>query len=179
MNHCSNEKFAAAIQRQSCQIINRERKRRMFKTISHHLRPGDTTTGGLARLNIPSCGHDQPFPIGPDPKTWSGPWTTITNPEVIAQHVCAANHRQYHQAHDTPFASEPLLSLFGYQGDTPAADALLHGELPPPSITNVLLPETNQILARLAEQTTSPQFNTEISPSDFSSFYKILKEKTS
>jgi hypothetical protein len=54
-----------------------------------------------------------PYPIGPDPKTWTGPWQTVTDPTTIAQHVSTTNAQQYNEAHDTPFGQEPLQSYVG------------------------------------------------------------------
>jgi hypothetical protein len=49
----------------------------------------------------------------PDPKTWAGPWRTITNEKELATAVCNANASQYQQAHNTLFAKEPLLYCIG------------------------------------------------------------------
>ncbi len=112
--------------------------------------------------------------------SWNGPWKSITNPDNIALHVCAANHRQYHQAHITPFASEPLLSYFGYCGNKPGADALLAGQLPPSTILDSLLPETKQILTTLAQPgLTTPELPSSISTQEFKALYKILPEAIS
>jgi hypothetical protein len=172
-------KLDKAVAREIKQLAYRERKKRMFRKISHVLNPS-ATHGGLTRVDIPASGIDEPFPKGPDPKTWNGPWKSITNPDNIALHVCAANHRQYHQAHITPFASEPLLSYFGYCGNKPGADALLAGRLPPSSILDSLLPETKQILTTLAQPGLStPKLPSSISTQEFKALYKILPEAIS
>ncbi len=64
------------------------------------LQPETFNSGGLARVDISADGSIQPFPAGADPKTWTGQWTIVTNPEDIAKHICSANARQYNQAHD-------------------------------------------------------------------------------
>jgi hypothetical protein len=84
----------------------------------------------LNSVDVPAT-SDKPYPEGPDPKSWTGPWKTVSQPEEIANYVIAANARQYHQAHDTPFGSEAISSYFGYRADTAGADALVNGQLPP------------------------------------------------
>jgi hypothetical protein len=95
--------------------------------------------------------------------------------------VCAANRRQYGQAKDTSFGSDPLLSLYGYNADTPEADNLLQGHLPSPLITNQLYPETEEILSSVADSSpnsiTSP--SAEITQDQFIDLYKVLNEATS
>jgi hypothetical protein len=168
-----------AVSNEIKQLAKREQRRKLFDIINHVFNPG-MNYGGLVRIDIPASDCDEPFPVGPDPKTWSGPWKSVTNPEEIASHVCAANQRQYNQAHNTPFASEPLLSYLGYNGDTAEAEALLAGTLPPASITESLLPETQQLLKTLSTQQASiKNYSSTISGEDFSNLYKVLSESTS
>jgi hypothetical protein len=151
----------------------------MYKQIGRQLHPERINLGGLSSVDI-FAGSDQSFPYGPDPKTWTGPWHSITNPDQIARHVCAANHRQYHQANSTPFASEPLLSHFGFCGNLDGATSLLNEHLPPPEITSQLLPETNQILSTLMKPSFGAKSSSgTITKEAFSSLYKILLEATS
>jgi hypothetical protein len=178
--HPSNMlKMDEAISREIKQIAQREQRKQMFQIITKVLVPSDTNHSGLIRIDIPASENTQPFPNGPDPKTWTGPWKSITNPEEIATHVCAANRRQYNQACNTPFASKPLLTYFGFGGDTVGADALLAGELPPPQITKSLLPETMQLLTLAKPSVGVPVFSSTISAQEFASLYKILPESTS
>ncbi len=173
------EKLDKAITKEIQQLAHREQRRRMFKKISHILHPEDTH-GGLTRVDIPASDNDEPYPSGPDPKTWNGPWKSVTYPEEIARHVCAANHRQYHQAHITPFASEPLLSYFGYCGNTPGAEALLEGHLPQSAVLTSLLPETKQLLNTMSQPNPVPhEFSSSFSAQEFSSLYKLLPEAIS
>ena len=158
-------------------IIRREANKQLHRKIGFVLHP-NTYTGGLSSIDVPSLAP--PYPIGPDPKTWNGPWYTITNPTDLARHIAATNARQYNQAHTTPFGQEPLQSYVGYKGDQPGAESLIHGELPPPHIMSALLPETQALLHYL---TTCPRYHppysSSISGDQFQSLYRSLDERTS
>ncbi len=90
----------------------KEAQQTMHSRINKALHPGDMYKS-LQSVDIPASENSQPFPEGPDPKTWKGPWRTVSDPEEMAAHVCTANAWPYHQAHSSPFCSEPLLSYFG------------------------------------------------------------------
>ncbi len=175
--HLKPEQVAKEIK----ELIKREQRRRMYRKIGHCLQPESFNFGGLSRGDIPA-GTDQPYPQGPDPKNWSGLWTTVTNPEEIAMHVCAANTRQYHQATNTPFATEPLAFYIGSEADTLGADNLLRGNMPPDDTTHLLQPETIQLLRTVATnnmQHAHPGLDINISVEAFQSCYKAVKENTS
>jgi len=91
------------------ELYERECRWRMYKKIGHTLQSDSDNTNGLYKIDTPA-GHQDPFPQGPDPKTLAGAWASITNPEEIVRHICAANLHQYNQANNTPFATEPLKS---------------------------------------------------------------------
>jgi hypothetical protein len=130
-------------------IKHKEAQRTMHTRINRALHPSDWFKG-LQSVDVPASITQTPYPEGPDPKTWSGPWRTITDPEEMAAHVCAANIRQYHQAHSSPFCSEPLLSFLGYCADTHGSTDLARGIVPPAHILDHLLPETKQVCQTLA-----------------------------
>ncbi len=94
------------ITRELHHIKKKESQRTMHSRIDRALHPGDMFRG-LQSVDIPATENSDPFPIGPDPKTWSGPWRTVSNPEEIAIHVCAANARQYHRPIPLPFVVIP------------------------------------------------------------------------
>jgi hypothetical protein len=117
------------------------------RKVGHVLNPG-RSKGGIHRVDIPQCElrYDKE---SCDPSQWEGSWTSVCNPDEVAHYVCQANAKQYHQAHNTPFGNEPLLSLFVYHADTPATDAMTQGVLPSASHLKSLLPETKAILSTL------------------------------
>jgi hypothetical protein len=161
-------------------LIKRECRRRMCRQIGGIMQPNTQNRGGLSMVYIPTSPKG-PFPDGPDPKHWKGDWSTLTQPEDIALHVCAANARQYNQAATTPFTSEPLSGYFGTASDTPGAMSFLQGELPPESVLSQLQPETIQLLERTVGKGDSPSnpINTTISQEAFISCYNSIKEYTS
>ena len=116
--------------------------------------------GGLSRIDVPDASAVSFNSGNPsDPKTWKGPWRSVTNPHEIAKVVCSINATQYHQAHATPFGSGPLAELIGCKEDTVTSADLLRGQLPNPFPPDIL-PETIRVLQSLA----SPTPTTEISP---------------
>jgi len=166
------DKFKCATAKEVRRIQRNERCSRSHRAIRRCLRPS-TIGSGLAKVDVP---HDR----AADPKLWEGPWDTITEPNLMAEYVCCANAQQYHQAHETPFASEPLLSYIGINGDGPGAEDILQGITPPQHIVDKLLPETKAILETLANLPTplTPP-DTKITPEKFQQLYKILPDKIS
>jgi hypothetical protein len=129
----------------------------MHAAIRRALQPGATCR--LMSVDIPAHPTKKPYPIGPDPKTWAGPWRTVTDPEEIAQHVCAANARQYNQAQTSPFCSGPLFHYLGYCANAQGSKDLITGRLPPQEVLSGLFPETINIcktLASYSKTTPSP-----------------------
>jgi hypothetical protein len=91
----------------------------------------DTNTHAASARVDASSTDKRPFLQGPDPKTWKGHWTVVTDPETMAVHIYSANVHQYHQAINKPFVAEHLPTK---------------GALPPQNTTNHLLPETKAVL---------------------------------
>jgi hypothetical protein len=162
------------------ELKKRERRRRMYRQIGGVLQPESLNRGGLARIYIPASSQD-PYPGGPDPKTWKGEWSTITYPEEIARHTCAANSRQYHQAVNTPFASDPLAGYFDPAPNSAGTNRILQGELPPDSILDQLQPETVLLLQQMKKQQPLPPqaIKVVITKEEFISCYNAVQEKTS
>jgi hypothetical protein len=131
-------------------------------------------------MDIPSNAEANPYPVGPDPKTWNCSWETVTDPKKLALHVCAANNRQYHQAHSSPFCSSPLLDYFGYRADMQGADNMVSGHSPPEDIMQDLPLETQNICSTLASvsQQRSEAHPNDITVEAFKSLYTALDERT-
>jgi hypothetical protein len=161
------------------ELIKRERKKRQYQKISRTLENTNKNTGGLSRINIPASDITEPYPLGPDPKTWTGPWRSISDPALIAQHICAANQLQYNQAENTPFGSRYLAQLFGLDASSPNVESLLLGSLRYDP-NQIYLSETKDIIQELARP-LSMQPKTIvaiISPDQFIATYKVVKEAT-
>lgn len=138
------KKYEEKRAKESKRIIRKEANKQLHRKLGHILHP-DHNNGGLSSVDIPFTSAP-PYPIGPHPKTWTGPWQTVTDPTTITQHVSATNARQYNQAYDIPFGQEPLQSYVGYNGDQPGAQLLIQGQLPPKHIMSKLLPEIQALL---------------------------------
>jgi hypothetical protein len=150
----------------------------MYHTIGKILM--DTSTmGGISRVDIPASPTCDPFPIGPDPKTWKGPWKSITEPEQIVQHIRAANIRQYNKAAPTPFASGIIAEGIGPLASSKMVYSLLEGFIP--KSWSSPLKEVNDLLQNLSlPLPLTPQIVTDsITADQISSTYKIIKENTS
>ncbi len=176
----NEEKMAKEMARQIRLLARREQRQRMFKKITATLNPNSSEQGALSTVWIP-YGHSDPYPSGPDPKTWTGEWSPVFQPEMIAAHVCAANKRQYNQAMPTPFGSGSLAEYVGLKADTEGAQLILEGILPPASIMDTLLPETTKTIKCLATPLILPHqdLRVQITPEEFISTYKVVQEKTS
>jgi hypothetical protein len=164
-------------EKQLKQLISREKLCRMYRKIGRAL--NKLSGKGLSQMDIPDVSAVTEGSGDPDdPKTWKGPWKSVTNPTEIAREVCKVNARQYHQAHSTPFGSGPLADLFGRRGDTPSAEILLQGSAPA-TLPSSTMPETIRVLQSLASPVHAVTGSAVISPDEFRSSYRIAKEGTS
>jgi len=160
-------------------IRRKEALKKIHRKIGHLLKPPNDLSR-LSRVDIPLSSNSTPYPNGPDPKTWQGPWRACSYPHGISEHICSMNARQYHQAHSSPFGIDPLLSYFGYQGKKEGATQLINGRLPPYHRMEQLLPETKNILHTLVNQKSLQSDRiTEITSQQFMELYSILDERTS
>jgi len=150
----------------------------MFRMIANVLTDLESGKRGITRIDIPASSTDEPYPIGPDPKTWKGPWKSITDQSTILQHILAANVRQYNQAELTPFGSGKLAHAVGSLADTPFSKSLLEGSPIPYSCA---LDETTKLLSNLAlPLKLAPQeISASLTPDQFANKYKMVKECTS
>lgn len=171
---------AKKLAKKSKQIKGRERQKAMYRKIGFTLSPGQDNLRGLSRIDVPASVPLEPYPIGPDPKTWTGPWCSITDPGLIAKFVCAENTRQYNQAEQTPFGSGYLRDQIGLDASTQQADDLLQGRFIPDQCEQ-LMPETLDIIDQLGKplQISAAQPKSKISISEFQAAYKTVKESTS
>jgi len=158
------------------QLLSREKLRKMFRKIGKTLNKHQGR--GLRRIDVPDPAAANDTSGDPNqPKTWRGPWKSVTNPSEIAKVVCQVSTEQYRQAHGTPFGSGPLADLFGRRGDTLSSDDLLRGTLP--DLPSTLIPETLRILQTMATQLPTADGKSVITPEEFGSTYTIANEQTS
>jgi len=163
--------------RQLQQLISREKMRKMYRKIGRTLEKRHG--GGLSRIDVPDASAASSTSGNPNnPKTWKGPWRSVTNPNEIATVVCQINAAQYHQAHDTPFGSGPPADMIGRQGDTVISADLLQGKLPT-SLPSDLLPETLHVLQSLATPTPTADISPIITDEEFVQTYRVAQENTS
>jgi len=159
------------------QLPSREKMWKMYRKLARIL--NKTKGTGLSRIDIPDAAAATATSGDPNfPKTWKGPWKSITNPREIAQEVCKINAAQYHQAHTTPFGSGPLADMIGRRGDTPTSQDLLRGTLPP-EIPQSLLPETLRVLNTVAQPVPQSQGSAVITLEEFKSTYSLASKQTS
>jgi len=150
-------------------LIRLEQKRKYYRMIGSQLSDHTDNAGGLTRIDVPLHSADLPLTSISDPKTWKGPWRSVTDPEEIAKYVCMCiiNTRQYNQAQATPFGSGYLADTIGLNIEHPAAAHLLNGSFVPDAGTG-LLPETLKVIEYLKRPSYLNQpFPTTITTKDF------------
>jgi len=113
-----------------------------------------------------------------NPKTWTGPWITITHPQEIAKVIKEVNKAQYHQAHQTPFGLGEVANPVGRARDTPFADALIQGTITQP-FPEHNLPEVERIMQTLARPYPIITQKATISDEEFVTTYRVARETTS
>jgi len=160
-------------------LIRLEHKRYLYRLIGNTLADKHANVNGLSRVDVPAPFLQTPKQLV-DPKTWRGPWVSITDPSEIARQICTINTMQYNQAQNTPFGSGYLANQVGMTLEGPATEQILQGTFTPdPAIR--LLPETERIIKYLGVPPTGTKhtFPISITPEEFKSTYTLVKERTS
>jgi hypothetical protein len=173
-----DEKLTRRTAKEVKRLVRLEHKRHLYRMIGWQL--GDNNVkGGLSLVDIPAPMVVTGCTTTVDPKQWTGPWVSITDPSEIAQYVCAINTKQYNQAQHTPFGSGYLLQQFGMNLEGESVSDLLNGSFTvDPKVD--LLPETHKMLKRLCTPLQNQSsFPTTITLQEFQSTYNIVKECTS
>jgi hypothetical protein len=173
------ERCEKCIAKEVKRLIRLEYKHYLYRLIGNTLAEKHDNGYGLSRVDVPAPLLQNPTsPV--DPKTWKGPWVSVTDPTEIAEFVCAINKKQYNQAYDTPFASGYLAQNIGMNLEGPAVSSILEGtfQLDPSSS---LMPETKRIITTLSKQPIGGKtsFPTLITTEEFQSTYGVVKERTS
>jgi hypothetical protein len=164
------------VEKEIKQLTKRETSRKTFRKIGRLLSPAQNK--GLSRIDtLDARATNVSFGNPNDPKTWKGPWISVTNLSEIAQTVAEINSQQYHQAHNTPFGSGLVDSMVGRQGDTSTANKLIQGNLPttPPCYP---MPEVERIINTLARQYPTTPGTSVLTDKEFISTYKKAHKST-
>lgn len=107
-------------------------------------------------------------------------WVKVTDPEEFVPIIVARNISHFGQAQHSPFATAPLLDVFGYTGTTASANALIdQGILPASCTADEVHKGAKDILRKLADRqnTTSNSFHVE--SEEFWSAFQKWDERTS
>jgi hypothetical protein len=96
----NEERCEKHIAKEVKRLIRLEYKRYLYRLIGNTPAEKRDNGYGLSRVDVPAPLLQNPtLPV--DPKTWKGPWVSVTDPTEIAEFVCAINKKQYTK-HTTP-----------------------------------------------------------------------------
>ena len=86
---------AERVANQIHQLISREKKRSLLQKLGRLLQTNGPKW--LSKIDIPDTAARNPKFGNPTvPKTWKGPWQSVTHPTAIAEIACRINTEQYH-----------------------------------------------------------------------------------
>jgi hypothetical protein len=105
--------------------------------------------------------------------------TECITPDEMNTTLLEVNSSKYQQCNHSPFLQEPLLSEFGYLGDSPNTDAVLDGTYVPPPGTDYYASLLLQHMQRPPGMPSTPQCDQFVSTQDHVASWKRAKEYTS
>jgi hypothetical protein len=108
----NTERREQRIAKEVKRLIRLEHKRYLYRLIGNSLAEKREHSYGLSRVDVPAPLLQNP-PVPVNPKSWSGPWVSVTDPKDIEKFVCTINQKQYNQAYGTPFALGYLAQNIG------------------------------------------------------------------
>ncbi len=85
-------------------------------------------------------------------------WTTIDEKENMEQKLLAHSQNHFSQAHGTPYTTEPLNELLGYDGLTEFGDKVFQGNIP----NDLNIPPAAQLLLQHQQSLIEPDEKTDI-----------------
>ena len=105
--------------------------------------------------------------------------TECSTPAQITETLMEVNSAKYQMCNQSPFLKEPLLSDFGYFGDTAAGQAVLNGTYVPPPGTDFYSTLLLQHMERPTNVPAHSQCPLFVSTEDHIASWKRTKEYTS
>jgi len=106
-------------------------------------------------------------------------WRDITDKKGIEAAIMDSNRRKFSQSAHTPFYHQNMVREFGYQGWTPASQAVLHGYYVPPQDADPHVLLLLNALQKPASMKTLGNVETKIPIQEHCKFWRKAKENTS
>lgn len=107
-------------------------------------------------------------------------WVKVTDPTEFVPMIIERNIKHFGQAQSSPFATSPLLDVFGYTGTTASATALIDQGIIPPSCTaEDVHTGAQDILRKLADGHNMPASQLHVDQHEFWSAFQKWDERTS
>lgn len=149
--------------------------RKLYQTLRSHFHPSERS--GLSYVLLPDKdNNDEPTDNADNAVTWR----TETDPQIVLDKIMERNITHFGQADGTPFTTDPLVQVLGYDGMTFQGTQLLETGILPHALQSVTPGPTRDVLNRIGDTTKKqPAITSLLSFDSFTKSIRKWRESTS